>query len=406
MNSFTPFDKFERACAPDSKSLHETMQESCKTNLKPDPQPCNMPGCVPYWQQTDKTICMSVGLIGIEEVDGCGHTRINRTTQRVTWSSTEETRCNEPLNRIEIKQINQCGEERWITTNKLCCTPFWVNDPNAVANCDDVTVRRAQIDGCGNTRIYNSGEAVAWISTGDTRCEPGDIYQVEQVNQCGATRWVELPGGCPCIPNWQPTGTQRCSGIYIDEYQADGCGNHRWVQTVMQVNWTDTGNTRCVDNLVQNEQVNQCGSTRWVTTDTPCSNAPEPNEIPTAWNGALLSGANGTTISMRLEAISGLLIHAYNQNFSNAWVTGTFNRADYEVRLTVNTGSGAKEIEISGSDEGVWFNLGDVANVIKTMKIVGPAGQRDNIIVRFDIRKVGGPITGGQTFGPFTLRAT
>lgn len=404
-NSFVPFDKFERGCAPDSKTLHETMQENCNTNIRPEPEPCRKP-CVPYWQQSDKKICMDVGLVGIEETDGCGHTRINRTTQRVVWENTDETRCNEPQNRIEVKQVNQCGDERWVTTSKLCCVPIWVNDPDGAAVCDGGVEQRLQKDGCGNQRLRPTGNPINWTNTGQSQCDPGDIYRVQQVNQCGETRWITVPGGCPCIPNWQPTGLERCTSNVIEAQEVDGCGGTRWTPTSTPVNWSNTGNTRCNGSFVQNEQISQCGTTRWYTTDTPCTNSPQPNELNPEWVNGLLSGAGGTNISVRLESTTGLLIWAYNQNFSQAWVTGAYNRADYEARISVDMGTGVDQVQVSGTQQDTWFNLGDVASISQALQISGPPGRRDNMYIRIDIRKVGEQIAGGKTFGPFAMRST
>src|SRR5690606_5789076 len=159
---------------PDSKSLHESMQENCNDRFAPAPESRHY-NCVPYWQATGNSRCLEIIIVEIEEVDGCGHARFRRIPEPVVWEDNDEARCDEARNRIQKQQVNQCGGTRWVTTSELCCTP-------------------------------------EWVSTDEVRCEPGDIYQVKQENQCGDVRWITVPGGCPCIPDWQPSGPERCTG--------------------------------------------------------------------------------------------------------------------------------------------------------------------------------------------------
>lgn len=410
--NYVPFDKFERDCAPESKSLHETMQESCVDALHPPERPCKKP-CVPHWQATDKTECLDVGLVAVIEDNGCGQTRTVHTSQRVVWTNTEETRCNELQNRIEAKQINQCGGERWVTTFKSCCVPIWVNDPNSEPLCDGDVERRVQIDGCGNQRLRVTGNPINWVSTGQTQCDPGDVYRIEQRNQCGDSRWITVEGGCPCIPNWQSTGLERCTSTVIEAEQHDGCGGIRWQPTTTPVNWVNTGNTRCNGSFVQNEQTSQCGTTRWHTTNTPCTNSPPANQLELVWNGALFSGKamdGPTSAQVLLDATSGMMMWS-NRNsaqVSEPWVSGAFNREDYEARITMDEGTG-DVVSVTGSQTGIWFDLGDTTLLTKTITITGPNNVdrlRQNIFIRIDIRKKGEPISGGKTFGPFSIKTT
>ena len=412
MRPFEPFDNFERGCAPDSKSLHETMQESCTTNLKPEEPPCRKP-CIPYWQQTNKKECLEIGLIAVEEANGCGQTRLTRTIEKVIWQNTEEERCDELNNRKQLKQINQCGGERWVNTSRPCCEPLWVNAPNSEPMCDAGVERRIQIDGCGNTRIRTTGNAINWVSTSQTRCEPGDVYQVEQRNQCGEVRWVTVPGGCPCIPNWQPSGPERCGGQFVERQEVDGCGHTRWVPTASSIVWSNNGETRCQGGFIQEQQVNQCGGIRWSTTTRTCSNSPPAVALQPVWVNGLLSGQardGATNVYVRLEVESGEIVWGYRDNAAQrqAWVTGDFNRNDYEARITLDQGIG-DQVTTSGSPLDTWLDLGDVSVVSRTITITGPNNTdrlRQNVLIRIDIRKKGEGTSGGKTFGPFSMRTT
>lgn len=194
-DKFVPFDKFERECLQEGKTLHQTMQESCVSNLVPKEPPC-VNNCVPYWQPTGGRQCLDIGVVEIEETDGCENFRFTRVPELVVWEDTSETRCDEARNRIQKQQVNQCGDSRWVTTEELCCTPNWQDIPNEI-NCSHFVVRQMQVDGCGNTRLHSTGNPVTWLSTSETQCIDGMIYQIRQVNQCGEYRWAEVPGGCP-----------------------------------------------------------------------------------------------------------------------------------------------------------------------------------------------------------------
>lgn len=191
---FVPFDKFERGCLPDSKPLHESMQENCNDRLAPTPEPCHYT-CVPYWQPTGNRRCLDIGVVEIEEADGCGNTRFTRIAERVVWEDNDETDCDEARNRIRKQQVNQCGDTRWVTTSELCCTPEWQPPVQEELNCDQSVVRKREYDGCGNARWVTTAIPVNWESTGEDRCQPGDIHEVEQINQCGETRWLAV-GSC------------------------------------------------------------------------------------------------------------------------------------------------------------------------------------------------------------------
>ena len=403
---FVPFDKFERECMPEGKTLHETMQENCNSRLAPTPEPCPNP-CVPYWQPTGNRRCLDIGVVEIEEADGCGHLRFTRITDPVVWEFNDQQRCDEPRNRIERQQVNQCGGTRWVTTAELCCTPNWVGTGDI--DCTQSMERRHEEDGCGNTRLRSTGFPVNWVGTGEARCEPGDIYQVEQTNQCGDTRWLTIPGACPCIPNWQPSGPERCTGQFVERQEVDGCGHTRWQPTAVAVVWSNTGETRCNGGFIQNQQISQCGTTRWSTTETPCTNSPPANQLATVWSNENIIGSNGvgafTSATVTLDASNGMISwsHRNQATQSEAWVTGAFDRNDYEARIIIDQGAG-NTVVVTGSTSGVWYDLGSTTIVNGTIRINGPGdGIRNGILFRIDIRKKNEGISGGKTFGYFTI---
>lgn len=417
---FVPFDKFERSCQTGGKTLAETMQDSTKASLAPEPEKCSS-SCLPYWQRTGERRCMEIDLIEVEETDGCGHTRWVRTADRVIWEDAEgteqeTTRCDTPNNRIQKKQVNQCGGVRWITTNELCCKPEWVNVTPAEIDCTQSMERRLQRDGCGNERLRATGSPVDWVATGEQRCQPGNVYQVEETNQCGDVRWRTVPGGCPCIPNWQTTGQERCTGEFVEQYQTDGCGHNRWQPTSTLVVWTNTGETRCNGGFIQNQQISQCGSTRWSTTETTCTSSPPPVEIDPEWSGDTFSDGELCRVSMRLDGLTGRVYwKAHLQPEESApWVTGAFERSHYEARITFMADESHLNYyrERAGTTLDTWFNLADVPVISNTLTCRANLGggeadyQWTNAIVVLSVRKVGEATTGGMSFGPFIVRAT
>ena len=407
---------------PEGKPLNETMQENCNARLAPPVKPCPNP-CVPYWQPTGNRRCLDIGVVEIEEADGCGHLRFTRVTDPVVWTRSEEIRCDEPRNRIERQEVNQCGGTRWVTTAELCCTPVWVPSGDEEIDCSQSMERRWEEDGCGNTRLRPTGFPVNWASTGEVRCEPGNIYQVEQVNQCGDTRWITIPGGCPCIPDWQPTGQQRCNSVYIENQEEDGCGHTRYTPTEVEVEWMNTGETRCAPiGFIQNQQISQCGTTRWFTTETPCSIAQPPDEVENPEIDTCLSNSGvgaWRQMAVNLNASTGEIswtdTHGDDEasfpgseSGSAPWITGGFNRGDYEAKISYT----ATQLEDSrrtrsGSTPDTWFNLGDVTNVTMILRcsaVINESQAWDSINVRVDIRRVNESIEGGMDLGPFNFR--
>lgn len=412
--TFVPFNKFERNCGPEGKPLAETMQENCNDRFPGYQEPCGNP-CVPYWQPTGNKSCIRSPMVEIEEVDGCGNTRWVRTTELVVWVRDEiNWECDEQDLYRTFKETSQCGDERWIHSKVLCCTPEWTAVDGGQQLCGGSLVQEEQEDGCGHTRMYTTSTPVQWENTGEVRCEAGDVYQVERVNQCGDTQWFTVPGGCPCIGEWENTGTQRCTGAYIEDQQVDGCGNTRYQATTTEVVWTDTGETRCVNGFTQKQQISQCGSTRWFTTATACINSPVPNEItPVFWENltTYMPGDNldGIKTDISLSAITGKITRSLTgdagDSGSSDWVTGSFNRNAYEVRITM-TSYEAEDPDWrqrTGSNLNTWYDLG-TTSVVRIGLWQRSADQWSDILIRFDIRRKGEGITGGATFGPYKMQ--
>lgn len=201
-----------------------------------------------------------------QEANGCGDTRWVSTGVPVAWTPTGQTRCNNPLNLIEQEEANQCGTLRWALTSTPCdapCVPNWQN--TGTTRCTGANVENFQTDGCGNERWLDTGVPVAWTNNGALVCGPGDTLLQPQVNQCGGTRMQDTGTPCvePCVPNWQNTGTTRCTGANVENFQQDGCGNTRWFDTGTPVVWTDNGGRQCAGGFYQRNETSQCGTTRW-----------------------------------------------------------------------------------------------------------------------------------------------
>jgi hypothetical protein len=264
MKSFVPFDAFGKTCAPKGKELSDTMQDNPESKFAPDPpRPCSDTPCPPYWQRTCNCRVNAEGLVDQEEVDGCGNTRWVRVAGKVIWTDTGNTECNDAINRFRKEQTNQCGDIRWINTSDYCCTPEWEDDScgdgGGCYNCDFSMLRLRQIDGCGHSRLIDTGRPVTWSPTAERRCLDG-IYEREEVNQCGDSRWVVVPGGGSLT--WTDTGETRCTGTLIEKEQTNQCGDTQWVATSAAIVWTDTTTTSCAGDIYSVQQENQCGDTR------------------------------------------------------------------------------------------------------------------------------------------------
>lgn len=413
-NSFEPFDKFERECSLPPKAIKETMQENCNTNFPAQKESCNK-RCAPWWQKTGEKRCNnSNGFLELEEADGCGHTRFVRS-ELMQWTDTTDTR-DDPggSNQKQKKQTNQCGDERWVFAGSLWCTPNWVNDPDAEVDCSQSMEQIRQLDGCGHTRMHFTGNPVNWIMTGDVQCLPGDIYQVKQSNQCGGERWITVDGGCPCIPDWTATSTQRCTGAFVENQEQDGCGHTRYTATADPVVWTPTGDTQCSPaGLVQNKEVNNCGTFRWVNTEDTCSNAAPPMELGDLGIGDEHHGSHSAIVTFKLQgSTKKITASGFDEgNGSFDWVSGAIDRSQYEAKFSLladeSYGSSPPGRYYAGSAMGTWLNLGEVDVIGGTFGIslddpVIPTNW-NNITCRIDIRRVGHGAEGGASIGPFKL---
>lgn len=111
-------------------------------------------------------------------------------------------------------------------------------------------------------------------TTDDTTVEPDRelclaVAANPRIVNAPAPRCVTIEDN-DCAPNWQDTGTIRCTGTNVEAFQEDGCGNSRWHDTGTPVAWTNDGEAECVDGVLIQPQVNQCGDTRDFDTGTPC----------------------------------------------------------------------------------------------------------------------------------------
>lgn len=85
---------------------------------------------------------------------------------------------------------------------------------------------------------------------------------------------VKKRNPCPCQDtSWNSTGETRCNGGNVEEREESNCGTVRWTVIGAQT-WTATGDTRCNNNVVEQEETNDCGKTRWVATTSVCGFCP------------------------------------------------------------------------------------------------------------------------------------
>ena len=231
-----------------------------------------------------------------------------------TWSPSGLHRCNVNTDRVEIEEISNCGNKRWI-------------------ECGDVEWMPT-----GNTFCTDAGSSLADGGEGGEGCEVdidgfnfGPGYYVEQRNQCGQTRWrkvcspwdngyytetgvttCRLNGGDseylsgsvfeqvvnPCgrlswrylrLMTFTETGNTRCEydpeggegpssgdGSYYKEVR-DDCGNLHW-QYAGNLTWSATGNQRCdVDFIAVEERSTPCGLMRWRTSEVAVLWSPTGN---------------------------------------------------------------------------------------------------------------------------------
>ena len=123
-------------------------------------------------------------------------------------------------------------------------------------------------------------------TTDDTTAEPDRelclaIAANPRIVNAPAPRCVTIEDN-DCAPNWQNTGTIRCTGTNVEAFQEDGCGNSRWNDTGTPVAWTNDGAAECVDGTLRQPQVNQCGDTRAFDTGEACGGEPTFNLAPYA----------------------------------------------------------------------------------------------------------------------------
>lgn len=158
---------------------------------------------------------------------------------------------------------------------------------------------RKKLEGCGSCSPQpvepdpGPGPCIPnWQNTGTTRCI-GLNTENYQTDGCGNNRWVDSGIPCDsCVPSWVDTDTIRCTGANVETYQIDGCGSSRWHDTGTLVAWISNGEQQCGGGGTYLEpQINQCGMTRWFNTGVTCSEPCVPN-----WTNTGVIRCTGTNV--------------------------------------------------------------------------------------------------------------
>lgn len=223
-----------------------------------------------------------------------------------TWSPSGLHRCNANTDRVEIEEISNCGNKRWVE----CGTVQWL--PTGNSFCTDAATNLQdggeggegmpacevdligfddgpgyyveQRNQCGQTRwrlVCESGDPGYYTETGAITCRlnegdneylSGSVFE-QVVNPCGRISWRYLrpmtfteTGNVRC--EYEPEGGEgpgSGDGSYYKEVR-DDCGNLHW-QPGGNLAWTATGNSRCAAGFIEIEERSQpCGYLRWTTT--------------------------------------------------------------------------------------------------------------------------------------------
>jgi hypothetical protein len=150
-------------------------------------------------------------------------------------------------------------DQQWLPTGNIRCA------------ADQTTLEIEEVNECGRTRWTSVPGGQVWTDTANLRCLPGGVAtEVEQTNQCGERRWAPGP---PQL--WVDTPSVRCleDGLTVEVEQTNQCGDRRWANAGYLQVWQDTGVRRCVNDLLQIQEVNNCGRLRWVPTAVFCENS-------------------------------------------------------------------------------------------------------------------------------------
>ena len=283
----------ERRCVDSTQTVQVQEVSNCG-NLRwvadPD-QPAE------YWNDTGVIRCTSGEAVENQQVNPCGQLNWVDTAEPVFWMPTGGTACVDGT--LYSEEQNNCGRNRWIDNGpcEIPCVPNWTN--TGAIRCTGANIENEQTDGCGNSRWVDSGTQVVWTNNGAQVCGPGGTFLQPQVNQCGNTRNFNTGVACGgCVPDWQPTGATRCIGVNIENQEADGCGNSRWVDSGNPVVWTDNGAQVCsgVGGTFLQPQVNQCGNTRNFNTGVPCDTPCVPN-----WTNTGVTRCTGVNVENEQE---------------------------------------------------------------------------------------------------------
>lgn len=194
-----------------------------------------------------------------------------------------------------------------------------------------------------------------------------------------------------CAPNWQDTGTIRCTGANVEAFQEDGCGNSRWNDTGTPVAWTNDGAAVCVDDVLIQPQVNQCGDTRDFDTGEACG-AQGPS-IPAAIENVL--GCCPRPVNDPGEMIlhlngDGTAAAGSNCGYAPAgqrWIAPGDSASNYEIRY----------VHIDGRNQSPgpgWVNAGSGFQF--SVAVGGGSNQQDRSMFRLFWREVGSADPDGQ----------
>ena len=183
-----------------------------------------------------------------------------------TWEETGQRRCNDATLTVEVQQISNCGNYRWVADPRPP-TNYWVR--TGARQCNSTFVQYQEQNPCGELRWVN-GEAIAWVRTGTRQC--GQTYmQYQETNQCGDLRWVDDTAQ---PVTWVRTGETQCGAVYRQYQETNQCGDLRWVDDVTQpIAWTPTGVYDCIGNVRSQQQISTCNTYRWVSTGEPCGDS-------------------------------------------------------------------------------------------------------------------------------------
>lgn len=230
-------------------------------------------------------------------------------------------------------------------------------------------------------------------TTDDTTAEPDRelclaVAANPRIVNAPAPRCVTIEDN-DCAPNWQNTGQIRCTGTNVENFQEDGCGNSRWVDSGTAVAWTNDGDAECVDGTLRQPQVNQCGDTRVQDTGTPCG-AEDPVDLgDIAPHYGCCATANGpASFHLTMQPGGSFTIGTSCFPATNGnWLNGD-DGAQYEVMFETLA---SPPPTVGGSPVNVWVSMSSPR--IWQFQVGSPSPEPAGMIIhyRVHIRKAASP---------------